>query len=242
MAAKTEFVLNWRQAVVDVFLIVIGVSIALAADSWLGDRVEQARTDQLLDALEDEWTAELDRIDVSLEKLSRAATNTIRIIYFRAEDLKDLSDKEVEALWNASFSSTFKPSNGALSTLMVDGVQNIEDRDLRLAIASWRTVLAELDAEQAAVRELGTLTIRNVEARIARNSGAAILENATAYDYYLSYGIGTASFLRAAIADDEWLVLQSQLVSLLYDYRQQLVSVREILKSNLDLLRARAKH
>ena len=54
MAENNAFTLNWRQAVVDVLLIVIGVSIALAADSWLGDRTEQVRTDQLLDALEDE--------------------------------------------------------------------------------------------------------------------------------------------------------------------------------------------
>jgi hypothetical protein len=241
MAAKTEFVLNWRQAVVDVFLIVIGVSIALAADSWLGDRVEQARTDQLLDALDDEWSMELGRIDASLDQLNRATKTIIRIINFH-DDPKDLSDEDVAALWNGAIWSTFKPSNGALSTLMVDGVQNIENKDLRLAIASWRTVLAELDAEQAALRELGTLTTRSIEARIARNSGARIVEDATAYDYYWSYGIGTASFFRAAIVDEEWLAMQSHVVSLLYDYRQQLVSVREILKSNLDLLRARAKH
>ncbi len=72
MAEKNAFTMNWRQSVVDVLLIVIGVSIALAADSWLGDRTEQARTDQLLDALEDEWTTELGRIDAHLDILNRA--------------------------------------------------------------------------------------------------------------------------------------------------------------------------
>jgi len=241
MAAKNEFVLNWRQAVFDVLLIVIGVSIALAADSWLADRVEQARTDQLLDALDDEWTTELARIDASLDQWDRATTTIIRIINFH-DDPKDLSNEDIAALWNGAIWTTFKPSNGALSTLMADGVQNIENKDLRLAVASWRTVLAELDAEQAALRELGTLTIRGLEAKIARNSGARIVEDATVYDYWWSYGIGATSFFRAAIADDEWLASQSHVLSLLYDYRQQLASVRETLRSNLDLLRAREKH
>jgi hypothetical protein len=154
---KNAFRLNWRQAIVDVLLIVIGVSIALAADSWLGDRTEQARTDQLLDALEDEWTTELRRIDAHVDKLNQAKTGVARVIAAHYDSPEDLSNQEAVALFDDYGWTTFKPSNGAHSTLMADGVQNIDDKALRLAVASWRTVLDELSAEQAALRELGTL-------------------------------------------------------------------------------------
>ena len=73
MAKVSVFTLKWRQAIVDVLLIVVGVSIALAADSWLNDRIEQARTNQLLAALEDEWTTELERIDANVMDQCAAA-------------------------------------------------------------------------------------------------------------------------------------------------------------------------
>ena len=41
MTDKNEITLNWKSAVADIFLIVIGVSIALAADSWLAERAER---------------------------------------------------------------------------------------------------------------------------------------------------------------------------------------------------------
>jgi hypothetical protein len=241
MAEKNAFTLNWRQAVIDVLLIVIGVSIALAADSWLGDRTEQARTDQLLDALEDEWTVELERIDAHIDMLSQAKTAIARIIKTHDDGLGGLSNQEAAALFDGYGWSTFKSSDGALSTLMVDGVQNVDDRGLRMAIASWRTVLAELDAEQAALRELGTLKIRSLAARVAQESGERFSHEAMENDYW-SYGMESGAFSRAAIADDEWVANQRHLLNLLYAYRIQLAAVREILERNLTLLRERARN
>ena len=40
-----------------------------------------------------------------------------------------------------------------------------------VSIASWRTVLDELSAEQSALRELGTLKVRRIAANIAQESG-----------------------------------------------------------------------
>jgi hypothetical protein len=58
MVDKNRITENLKRAAADILLIVIGVSIALAADSWMAERVEMIRTSQLLDALEAEWTAE----------------------------------------------------------------------------------------------------------------------------------------------------------------------------------------
>jgi hypothetical protein len=241
MAEKNSFKLNWRQAVVDVLLIVIGVSIALAADSWLGDRIEQARTDQLLDALEDEWATELGRIDAHLDVLNKGKIAIVQIIKAHDEGPENLSTEDAATLMRAYRWTTFKPSYGALSTLMVDGVQNIDDKALRVAVASWRTVLAELTAEQAALRELGTLKNRSIGARIAQNSGEIISGEPTEIDYW-AYGMKSDTFALAAIKDDEWVSSQRHVLNLLHDYQSQLADVRDVLDRNLTLLRQRARN
>ena len=241
MAERNEFTLNWRQAVVDVLLIVIGVSIALAADSWLSDRTEQIRTHQLLAALEDEWTTELGRIDAHIDKLSQSKTAIARIIKVHDDGVEGLSNQEAAALFDGYGWSTFKPSDGALSTIMVDGVQNVDDKGLRMAIASWSTELKELDAEQAALRELGTLKMRALAAKVAQESGERFSHEAMEDDYW-SYGMESGAFSRAAIANDEWVANQRHLLNLLYAYQIQLTAVRETLKRNLTLLRERTRN
>ena len=240
MAERNTFKLDWRRAVVDVFLIVIGVSIALAADSWLADRTERIRTEQLLDALEDEWVTELERIDAHLGELNKGKVAIIRIIRAHDEGVRDLSTKKAATLMQEYYWTTFKPSGGAHSTLMVDGVQNIEDRALRLAIASWRTVLDELTAEQAALREMGTLRIRSIGSRIAQDSDEIISTEASEIDFW-AYGMSSETYALAAISDEEWIRNHRHLLNLLHSYEDQLADVRDVLSHNLTLLRERTR-
>jgi hypothetical protein len=238
MAEKNAFKLNWQQASVDILLIVVGVSIALAADSWLGERTERDRTEQLLNALEHEWMLELDRINVHLQVLGDGKMAIIQIIKAHDSGTEILSIEAAKSLLDAYKWSTFKASDGALSTIMVDGVQNIEDEDLRLAVASWRTVLDELTAEQAALRELGTLRHRSIGARIAQESGEEISGDMTEIDYW-AYGMASGTFAHAAISDDEWVATQRHVLNLLNAYQTQLTDVRDVLSQNLALLHER---
>ena len=83
MTEKKVFQLNWRKAFSELFLIVLGVSIALAADSWLSERNEKARTKLLLNALEEEWTTELTRIEGFLELLNQSKSSISLSLYLR---------------------------------------------------------------------------------------------------------------------------------------------------------------
>jgi len=240
VSEKNAFKLNWRQAVSDVLLIVIGVSIALAADSWLGNRIEKARTEQLLDALEDEWTTEFERISTHLDVLNQGKAAVARIIKAHDDGPENLSIKDASVLMEGFRWSTFKPSDGALNTLMADGIQNIDDKALRLAVASWRTVLAEVTAEQAALRELGTLKQRSIETRIVQNSAERFSGEAVEYNFW-TYGMEPGAFYLAVIADDEWVANLRHLVNLLHDYHVQLSDIQNILERNLTLLQERAK-
>jgi hypothetical protein len=163
MVNRNPITSRMKRAIIEVSLIVVGVSIALAGDAWLADRAETVRTDLLLDSL--------------------------------------------------------------------------EEVPLRMAIASWRTALAELDAEQAALRELGTIAGPRIASKIAQRSGEAYSSDLN--NYSTAMGMELGDFALAAFSDDEWVAHQRHLLNLMARYRGQVDSVRDILEQNLALLRER---
>lgn len=240
MVNKPTFLPGLKRALAEILLIVVGVSIALAADSWLADRAEQARTNLLLHSLEVEWTAELERLDAYLERVDHAMAGIAQTILANKKGLSTMTAEKAGAVLLQSYGwQTFKPTEGALNALMEDGLQNINDTSLRMAVASWRTVLAELDAEQAALRELGTVAGPRIASKIAQRSGDG--HSSDLSNFGVSLGMELGDFALAAFADDEWVAHQRHLLNLLSRYREQVGFVRETLEQYLALLQERAK-
>jgi hypothetical protein len=238
MVNKNPIASRMKRAITEVSLIVVGVSIALAGDAWLADRAETVRTDLLLDSLEIEWTAELEHLQAYLDRIDRAMAGVAQTILANKEGQLHVSAEEAGAILIQSYSwQTYKPSEGALNTLMQDGLQNIDEVPLRMAIASWRTALAELDAEQAALRELGTIAGPRIASKIAQRSGEAYSSDLN--NYSTAMGMELGDFALAAFSDDEWVAHQRHLLNLMARYRGQVDSVRDILEQNLALLRER---
>jgi hypothetical protein len=241
MINKHTVVPGLKRAVTEVLLIVVGVSIALAGDAWLADKAESARTDLLLDSLEVEWAAELERLESYLESTDQAMVAVAETILANKKGEPPMTAEEAGTILAQSYRwQTYKPSEGALNTLMQDGLQNIDNVPLRMAIASWRTVLAELDAEQAALRELGTVAGPRIASKIAQRSGDAYSSDVKNYGEALGMDLG--EFALDAFADDEWVAHQRHLLNLLTRYRRQVGSVQMTLEHNLELLREKSKN
>lgn len=231
---------KYKRAASDILLIVVGVSIALAADSWLADRTEKARTNQLLEALEVEWTSDLELIDMYLDDYGQAMEGIIRMINAHKEGPSNLSTANAESILQQAYNwRTFNPSVGALNALLVDGVQNIEDAPLRSAVASWHSVLGNLVAEQAALRELGAVDEPRVATKIAQDSSKAVPNDVMEYSQFMN-GMEPGDFALAAIADDEYVAIQHQTLGMLLRYQADLIWVREKLEQNLILLHERS--
>ena len=232
--------MNWKQAAAEFFLIVIGVSIALAADSWLAERDKAERTERLLNSLEAEWAADLKYMDANLEKVGQAMPAIRRMISAHDNSPQDLTAAEAASLLEQAWDwHLFLPSDGALNTLLVDGVQNIEDASLRLAIASWRSVLDSLANEKAALNELGTVGEPRIGTIIAHESGKAFPNDVAEYPWF-THGMEPGDFALAAIGNDEWVTLQRHTLVLLYRYQHAMTPVRDTLEQNLTSLRERA--
>ena len=123
MDRRNATALSLRRATAEILLIVVGVSIALAADSWFADKSEIARTDRLLDSLEVEWTAELKRMDAYLDEVDQAMAAIVQTIHANKDSPPIMTAAEAKSLLSQSLRwQTFKPSEGALNTLMEDGL------------------------------------------------------------------------------------------------------------------------
>jgi len=242
MDTKNAFTLNWKQAATEFILIVVGVSIALAADSWLAESDKTERIELLLDSLEAEWTADLEYMDANLEGVGQAMPAILRMISAHEDSPQDLTAAEAASLLGQAYDwHLYHPSDGALNTLLVDGVQNIEDASLRLAIASWRSTLDSLANEKAALSELGTVDEPRIGTIIAQESGKAFPNDVAEYPYF-THGMEPGDFALAAIGNDEWVALQRHTLGMLFRYQHAMASVRDTLEQNLTLLRERANN
>jgi hypothetical protein len=242
MDTKNALTLNWKQAATEFILIVVGVSIALAADSWLAERDKAERTERLLNSLEAEWAADLKFMDANLKQVGQAMPAIRRLISAHENSPQELTAAEAAALLEQAWDwHLFLPSDGALNTILADGVQNIEDASLRLAIGSWRGRLDSLANEKAALNELGTVDDPRIGTIIAQESGKAFPVDATEFPEFV-YGMKMGDFALAAIASEEWVALQRHTLAILYRYQSAMASVKETLERNLTLLRERANN
>ncbi len=131
----------WKRTTVQVSAIVASILLAFATDAWWEERTERVRADELLLSLELEWSTDVHRIDERLNEYDRAITAMIRFLDAHSTGASNLSPSDaVEIIRNMRRWSTFKPSVAAYEVLLAYGLDRIEDRDLRLAVASWPSV------------------------------------------------------------------------------------------------------
>ncbi|NND60577.1 MAG: hypothetical protein HKN49_09945, partial [Gammaproteobacteria bacterium] len=72
--------INWRVAAGEVLLIVVGILLALAIDSWAERRKDLAQADVYLNDIALELTAELQRIEANREQLGQLVESARRLL------------------------------------------------------------------------------------------------------------------------------------------------------------------
>jgi len=229
----------WKRTTVEVSAIVASILLAFAIDAWWEERTERARADELLLSLELEWSTEVNRIDERLNQYDRSMTAMIRFLDAHSTGASNLSPSDaVEIIRNIRRWSTFKPSVAAYEVLLAYGLDRIEDRDLRLAVASWPSALAEVTPEQEALHRVALLDAREQRSRLADDFERP-WHDTQDDDSYNWFGIAPGDMAISQIRDHEAARVQMHILNLMYQYRNQLVAVRETLSQNLEILQAR---
>ena len=226
--------ISWSRILIEGAAIVVSILLAFGIDAWWEARSDQSRTEQLLQALEAEWSSELNVIGNVLDQIRTAhgaMTELIEIGRLSQSALNE--DAALRAYTNAYF-STYKPTMGALNSLLQSDLDNVTSPELRTAIASWPGVLDEIAPEQAALHELNLLGWRRVNSRIAQQVQLSSPQSAA--DYELSYGVLRNELALAVVRDEEWKVVATHVMSVLDSYTKQLAAIRGRLEDNLLLL------
>ncbi len=207
-------------AIGEIFLVVIGILIALQINNWNENRKTKSKEQALLVALKQELTTnleELNRIIIVNRKRNDGAHKLASVLSPKEPILSSL---EISKLWYNAFAreAVFKPSLGVINEAISSGslsiIKNIKLRDF---FASIESELQLLKSQEETVynwrmqcfqttRELGNVRIllfNTLESEIAKKLGASSFENSNiellqskAFENNIVFFIGTTNHLQ----------------------------------------------
>jgi len=230
--------IQWRRTAVEAAAVVASILLAFSIDAWWSSKSEQARTDELLQALSLEWASDLQRIDQLLDQYDESKLQIVRAIKIYYSVNSELTPEDGMEISRGLYYSTYKPSTAAHTVLLSHGLDRISHAGLRAAIAQWPSDLAEISPEKAALEDFGFNKLRTATARIAQDLGQSWydVENDWAFQ---TYGVDPRELWVVAFADDNYIYLIRLLENLLDSYQSELEIVRSTLVGNLALIEAR---
>jgi hypothetical protein len=229
----------WLRIGAESAAIVASILLAFGIDAWWNSRVAQSETSLLLDALESEWESDLEKIDFTLDQITRFRRASEKVIASYRQGSYDLSAEDAEAFLRAQRFRTFKASLGALNTLLSSSLDNISDPELRRAIASWPSVLDEIAPEEGAILEITLLQYQRALARVSLGLSSESEFDPSISWANLEYGIDSGALALAAIEDEEFMTALTNRFGITMLYEVQLVEIRRILEENLALIALR---
>lgn len=127
-------VVNWRHAVGELVLIVVGILVALAISDWNDRRIERVQELALLEEIRSALATDLESLQSNLEIFNAAADKIERLT--KLLEGKPPYDPAMDQLFGAVYGVRLTNLNTATyETLKSVGLQSITDRELRLRIA-----------------------------------------------------------------------------------------------------------
>lgn len=141
----------------EVFLIVIGILIALGIDGWNQRRQEAQREAFYLSGLQTEFQSSLAKLDtlIAVNRKTYDISRELLTGIARANDHRDeaeLSRMLIEAL---SYEIAYSPNNSLLTEMMNSGrLQTLSDGELRQHLTSWESFVESVNRQEANLRNI----------------------------------------------------------------------------------------
>jgi hypothetical protein len=147
--------INFHQAFAEVLLIAFGVLCALAAQSWWEARQEHEAEHQYLVALQQDLRSNLSDIEIELGYIQGVFDSVDKLLGIIGQDPSEpLPEDFSQSVGRAYFLYQSSLSSGTYDDLVNSGnLSLIRSDKLRRGLAAYSTLLAELDAGEAAIVE-----------------------------------------------------------------------------------------
>lgn len=146
-----------KYAVGEIFLVVIGILIALQINTWNENRKEDNFEQKILRELKSDYLYNESELKRNINKASALALTCDSLL-----SLLEVPDQEVDLIKFTNYTrrlggySTFNPSNGALVNLISSGNLNIIKNDsLRMHLSRWSGILDDVKEDEKRLIEFG---------------------------------------------------------------------------------------
>ena len=138
---------NWLQAITEVVLILVGIGLAVAADSWMDSRRERQEERQYLIGLREDLVETKEGLEQSLQQTEQTYDRKLSFIRALQGPSDALTEDELRELFSNIFQTYW--SSGVFGTYqdMVSSgdLRLIRNEEIRIALAKfiddWDTVL-----------------------------------------------------------------------------------------------------
>ncbi len=159
--------LDWRSAAAELSLIIVGVLIALAVDSWWADRSDRERERAYLRQLLSDIQATEVRLQETITEDSLTLATVNRFLdaaytfHSAAEPAKAVPSVDSLGRWAVTAYASFVPLTGTYTALVQnDGLQLLRSDSLRFHIMAFA---AKMASSQEVLRHTEAQTWRNSE-------------------------------------------------------------------------------
>jgi hypothetical protein len=124
-------------------VIVVGVFVALAAESWWSEREDRRIEREIREDMVAEFEANIRILETDLAENERARPRTALLEGLSTEALMALTDEQMTGIAYPSINwAGFDPAMGAVQALVESGnLAVVSDREMRLLLARWTGLL-----------------------------------------------------------------------------------------------------
>jgi len=149
----------FKYAIGEVFLVVLGILIALSLNNWNTNRVNNQKKITLLNSLQTEFTSNLTQLDTVMYYDNLVINSGLKILEI-IKSGKLLPQQEMDSLAaNFGWLWTFNPLNGGLASGVSSGdIHLLKNDELKNLLFSWEDLAA--DASEEEIRN-SSLTLRD---------------------------------------------------------------------------------
>lgn len=155
LLAENKFTRYFIYALGEVFLIVVGILIALAINNWNQREAAKKREQFYLDGLRQEFLQSKVKLQ-ELMKVNRLSyEESRRLAEIISSDSIDLPEEELSALiFNAfSYEINYNPNNSLLMEIISSGgLKDLSDAELRLYLTSWESAIRQIHQQETTLR------------------------------------------------------------------------------------------
>ncbi len=153
---------GWRGALGEFVVIVVGILVALAGDTWFDGRTERREEREALVALREEFTASLGALELSRQRHRTYADATSRLLQWTGPDPRLPTGDTVSTTLERAlgFYSSYNDQRGVLDGIIASGgLRLIQNDSLRAKLAGWPAVVEDLTEDEVVAINFRSTTL-----------------------------------------------------------------------------------